>query len=353
MSNAANPPNSNDAQAYLPDFCAGATILIVLLVAELVAIVLTIAAQTAPGSFLTDLAIISLYVLWLALLSCAVLCRARRWVEQTGKTRGFVIAFLLLVLLCLALAEVAWQITSRFGGATLIADSHGGFLLRTFAISAIVIALAMRYLYISSEWRRSIVQEAEARISALQALIRPHFLFNTMNTIVSLVRSAPESAERAIEDLSDLLRANLATTNNRVSLAEEREVAGIYERIEKLRLGDRLQVSWQLDELPGQALLPSLTLQPLLENAIYHGVEQLPEGGEISVKGTLKNKRLKIEIRNPRPQRQRRSTGHRMALENIRQRFELAYSGTAEVRIEESDDAYGVILSFPLETRDT
>ncbi|MGB5581237.1 MAG: histidine kinase, partial [Woeseia sp.] len=236
MAKAADANTSDDAQAYLPDFCAGGTILIVLLVAELVAIVLTLAAQTEAGSFLTELAIISLYVLWLALLSCAVLCRARRWVEKTGKTRGFVIAFLLLVVLCLTLAEIAWQVTLRFGEATVIADSHGGFLFRTFAISSIVLALAMRYLYVSSEWRRSIVQEAEARISALQALMRPHFLFNTMNTIASLVRTAPESAERAIEDLSDLLRANLASTTNRVSLGDELEVAGIYERIEKLRL---------------------------------------------------------------------------------------------------------------------
>jgi two-component system sensor histidine kinase AlgZ len=353
LAKAADAQPTSDAQAYLPDFCAGAPILIVLVVAELVAIVLTLAAHTEAGDFLTELAIISLYVLWLALLSCAVLCLARRWVERIGKTRGFIIAYLLLVLLCLVLAEIAWQVTLRFGEATVIADSHQGFLFRTFAISSIVLALAMRYLYVSSEWRRSIVQEAEARISALQALMRPHFLFNTMNTIASLVRTAPESAEQAIEDLSDLLRANLASTTNRVSLGEELEVATIYERIEKLRLGDRLKVDWQLSELPKQALIPSLTLQPLLENAIYHGIEQLPAGGEIKVVGTLRDKRLRIEIRNPRPTRNRRSSGHRMALENIRQRFQLAYSGDAKLDINESEDAYCVTLSFPLETRDS
>lgn len=352
MAKIADATTQSDAQAYLPDFCAGATILIVLLVAELVAIVLTLAAQTGPGSFLTELAIVSLYVLWLALLSCAVLCRARGWVERTGKTRGFVIAFILLVLLCLVLAEIAWQVTLRFGEATVIADTHAGFLFRTFAISAIVLALAMRYLYVSSEWRRSIVQEAEARISALQALMRPHFLFNTMNTIASLVRTAPESAERAIEDLSDLLRANLASTANRVSLGDELELAVIYERIERLRLGERLNVRWQMDELPREALIPSLTLQPLLENAIYHGIEQLPDGGEIAIIGSLKRDRLSIKIHNPRPRHERRSTGHRMALENIRQRFQLAYSGTAVVDIDESEDAYCVTLSFPFETRD-
>jgi len=352
LAKAAAVDNSNESQAYLPDFCAAGTILVVLLVAELVAIVLALSAQTEPGTFLTKLAIISLYVLWLALLSCAVLCRARSWVERSGKTRGFVAAYVLLVLLCIALAEIAWQVTLRFGEATVIADSHGGFLFRTFAISAIVLALAMRYLYVSSEWRRSIVQEAQARISALQALIRPHFLFNTMNTIAALVRSAPDSAERAVEDLSDLLRANLASTENRVTIAKELDVAHIYERIEKLRLGDRLRVNWKTDELPRDALIPSLTLQPLLENAIYHGIEQLPQGGAINVAGALQKKRIRIIIENPRPAQNKRTTGHRMALENIRQRFELAYSGEADVSIDEQPDAYRVTLSFPLETND-
>lgn len=351
MAQAAEAAASGDTHAYLPDFCAAATILVVLLVAELVAIVLTLAAATAPGTFLTELAQVSLYVLWLALLSCAVLCRARRWVERLGKTRGFVVAFALLVLLCLVLAELAWQVTIRFGEAVIIDDTHRGFLLRNFAISAIVIALAMRYLYVASEWRRSIVLEAQARISALQALIRPHFLFNTMNTIASLVRSAPDSAERAVEDLSDLLRANLRSTEDRVPFRDELEVAKIYERIEKLRLGDRLRVTWRVDDLPQNALIPSLTLQPLLENAIYHGVEQLADGGEVTVDGRRDGQLLSIRIRNPRVDGQGRDSGHRMALGNIRQRFELAYSGQAGVHIEDSADAYSVTLEFPLEER--
>ncbi len=341
-----------DAQAYLPDFCAASTLLIVLLVAELVAIVLTLAAQNEAGTFLIELAKMSLYVLWLALLSCAVLCRARIWVERSGKTRGFIIAFFLLVGLCLLLAEIAWQVTLRFGQAVIIDDTHGGFLFRNFAISAIVIALAMRYLYVASEWRRSIVLEAQARISALQALIRPHFLFNTMNTIASLVRTAPESAEQAVEDLSDLLRANLGSTSNRVALKNEFEVARIYQRIEQLRLGDRLTVRWDIASLPMRALIPSLTLQPLLENAIYHGIEHLADGGEVTVSGQRRGQQLQIEIRNPRADAQSRPSGHQMALRNIRQRFELAYAGRAQVDVEETSQHYAVRLLFPYEEQD-
>jgi len=349
----ANVPaaDGGDSHAYLPDFCAAATVLVVLLVAELVAIVLTLAGQTPPGSFLTELAKMSLYVLWLALLSCVVLCGARRFIERAGKRRGFVIAFLVLVALCLALAEVAWQVTLRYGEAVVIDDTHSGFLLRNFAISSIVIALAMRYLYVSSEWRRSIVLEAQSRISALQALIRPHFLFNTMNTIASLVRTAPDSAERAVEDLSDLLRANLGSSGNRTTLRDEIDVATIYERIEALRLGERLRIEWQLGPLPGDALIPGLTLQPLLENAIYHGIEQLPAGGVVRVTGRRDGDRLAIVIENPRAPGATSPTGHRMALDNIRQRFELAYGKRGGVEVDAGDERYRVTLRFPFEVR--
>ena len=157
----------------------------------------------------------------------------------------------------------------------------------------------MRYLYISSEWRRSIVAEAQSRVSALQALIRPHFLFNSMNTIASLTRSNPARAEEAVEDLADLMRANLGSQKDRTTLKEELEVAAIYQRIEKLRLGDRLRVRWDIETLPMRALIPSLTIQPLLENAIYHGIEMLPEGGEVHVSGKRDGDSLSIVVSNP------------------------------------------------------
>ena len=348
----ATDAETSESHVYLPDFCAAGTILIVLLVAELVSIVLTLAEHTPPGTFLTELAKMSLYVLWLALLSCAVLCKARTWVERAGKMRAFLLLFLLLEVLCLLLAEVAWQLTGYFGQSVIIDDSHAGFLFRNFAISSIVIALAMRYLYVSSEWRRSIVLEAQARISALQALIRPHFLFNSMNTIASLVRAAPEKAEQAVEDLSDLLRANLRNAHNRTTLEDEFEVAAIYQRIEKLRLGDRLEVHWDTADLPLDALIPSLTIQPLLENAIYHGIEQLPDGGEVVIDGQRDGDRLRISISNPKVANRSRSDGNRMALDNVRQRFELAYNGNSEVRVSDNDQRYCVELLFPYEARE-
>lgn len=347
---AASESTREDTQAYLPDFCAAGTLFIILLVAELVAIVLTLAAHDPEGQFLIELSKTSFFVLWLALLGSAVMCLLRNRLETAGKTRAFIVSFLVLELVCLVLAEVSWQITRIFGESTIIDGAHGTFILRTFAISSIVIALAMRYLYISSEWRRSIVLEAQSRISALQALIRPHFLFNSMNTIASLTRTNPVQAEEAVEDLSDLLRATMGSPTDRTSLKQEFETAAIYQRIEKLRLGDRLNVRWDIAELPMRAHIPNLTIQPLLENAIYHGIELMPEGGEVLVSGRRDGNSLEITISNPVARgRERDIIGNKMAMSNIRQRFELAYGSRGSVDVDVSNNRYAVTLRFPVD----
>lgn len=347
----ATPESENkEPQAYLPDFCAASTVFIVVLIAELVAILLTLTAHDTPGLFLVELARNSLFILWLAMLSSVVMCLFRDRLESAGKTRAFVLSFLILELLCLILAELSYQLSLFFPDFITIHDSHFFFILRTVAISSIVIALAMRYLYISSEWRRSIALEAQARIRALQALIRPHFLFNSMNTIAALTRTDPKQAEEAVEDLSDLIRANLGVSGDRTTLKAELEVAAIYQRIEKLRLGDRLSVRWDVAQLPMRALIPSLTIQPLLENAIYHGIELLPAGGEVIVTGMCDDKFIDITISNPMAEGAKCAKGgSQMALANIRQRFELAYGSRAAVKVEDSGSAYTVKLRFPLD----
>lgn len=346
-----NPASEQtDNHAYLPNFCAASSVFVIVMVAELLAILLTLASQPGPGLFMVGLAKTSLFVLWLALLSAVVMCAFRGQLESVGKTRAFVVSFVVLLLLSLILAEIAYQITRVFGELVIINDTHAGFLIRTVGISAIVIALAMRYLYISSEWRRSVVLEAQARISALQALIRPHFLFNSMNTIASLTRTNPKQAEEAVEDLSDLLRANLGKTGDRTTLRAELEVAAIYQRIEKLRLGDRLNVRWDVGALPMRALIPSLVIQPLLENAIYHGIELLPDGGDVVVTGTRDGDHLSITVTNPVAASERRAkSGNKMAMTNIQQRFALAYDTRANVVVNQDENTFSVQLRFPYE----
>ena len=170
-----------------------------------------------------------------------------------------------------------------------------------------------------------------------------------MNTIAALTQRDPARAEEAIEDLSDLFRFTLRDPQGRISLREELEVSRIYQRIEELRLGDRLKVRWKVADLPARALMPSLLLQPLLENAIGHGVEPLPEGGTVTVCGRTFDETVEIEVSNPVPAERRPArSGHRIALDNIRQRLELAFPGRSAIEVEDSGGTYRVRLRFPL-----
>jgi two-component system sensor histidine kinase AlgZ len=231
----------------------------------------------------------------------------------------------------------------------LFPHSHNAFVLPSVLIAAIVGALALRYFYVTNQWRRSVELEARSRVMALQARIRPHFLFNSMNTIAALTRSDPMRAEEAVEDLADLFRASLAESRGWISLREEIEIAQTYQRIEQLRLGSRLSVGWRLDGLPLRARVPSLLLQPLLENAIGHGIEPLPEGGHVEIAGSIADDgRLTIDITNPKTAAPRSArTGLGMALDNIRERLELAYPGRSSVTVEDGADTFRVRLQFP------
>jgi two-component system sensor histidine kinase AlgZ len=221
-------------------------------------------------------------------------------------------------------------------------------MLRNLAVCAIAAGLALRYFYVAHQWQSNVEAEAQSRVRALQARIRPHFLFNSMNTIASLTRSDPRAAEQAIADLSDLFRASLREHRERIPLASEIEIARAYERVEKMRLGERLRVDWQLDELPMDAPVPALVLQPLLENAVYHGIEPLERGGVIRVSGKRSGSKAVLTIDNPvAPRVVARRTGHRIGLDNVRQRLELMFHGDADVEVIEAPERFVVTLRFP------
>jgi two-component system sensor histidine kinase AlgZ len=341
---------------FLPDFCASPAVLVVVLIAELVALVIALARQALHDNFWTDLAGSSMFLLWIGLTCSAVLCRSRAWLQTMPPARAAMIAIGLLVITIGLVSEGAFQVGRMWAG-DLIFDArpgffprdHAGFVLRNLLVGFIVSALALRYFYVSAEWKRSIEQEALARIRALQARIRPHFLFNSMNTIAALTRSSPERAEQAVEDLADLFRASLSDASSRIPLKDELEIARTHQRIEQLRLGDRLTVHWDVEQLPMRAMVPSLIVQPLLENAVYHGVETLPRGGEIFIVGRRRNDQVHIEVRNPilAQSGYANREGNRMALENIRQRLELAWPGRARVETEQRDGEFCARLIFP------
>jgi two-component system sensor histidine kinase AlgZ len=352
--NAPAPRGAGRDDFFLPDFCAAPAVLAIVLIAALLGFVLALARQSLEGAFWTDLARTSGFLLWAGLLCAGALCRARPWLARKplrpaiGWSLAIMVGTVALLSEAVFLLGALWA--DRFGApSTLFPSRHAGFVLPNMLIAAVVGALALRYFYVTQQWRRSVELQARARIHALQARIRPHFLFNSMNTIASLTRSDPARAEEAIEDLADLFRASLAESRAQITLQEELDIARIYQRIEQLRLGDRLQVQWDVASLPPHALVPSLLLQPLLENAIGHGIESLPEGGTVIVRGRTDGPDLVLEVANPvhRSSTSLPRQGNRMAIDNIRERLELAFPGRSALEINEGATSFCVRLRFP------
>jgi len=226
---------------------------------------------------------------------------------------------------------------------------HVEFIAKNLAITAIVGAVALRYFYVRHQWRTQVQSEARARIQALQSRIRPHFLFNSMNTIASLTRSSPELAEQVTEDLADLFRASLGDANVPITLKREIDVCRQYLRIEQQRLGARLSTEFEVDELPEDALLPGLTLQPLAENAVYHGIEPAELGGFIAISGTRDDKEIVIRITNSLPNSDARSErqSNQMAQDNVTQRLRAFFGAASALRVSGDDREYTVELRFP------
>jgi len=225
--------------------------------------------------------------------------------------------------------------------------AHWPFMLRNVAISFLITGPILRYFYVTHQWRRNVRAEAEARLQSLQSRIRPHFLFNSMNTIASLTRTSPEQAEAAVEDLADLFRATLRDVRQFHTLAEEVTLCRRYLEIEGLRLGDRLKIEWTIEELPSDALLPPLLIQPLLENAVYHGIEPRVEGGTIRIVGRRDGKQLYLEISNPRSSNKSASKGNQIAQENIRARLTTLYGMRGGMSVTQENDMFHVLLNWP------
>lgn len=341
-----------DDSFYLPDFCTSRAALVIVLIVELTAFVLTLAHQSVVVDFWADLARTSLFLLWIGLTGAGLLCLVGSRLGRLSVAQGSAVV-LALITAVIALVSSCVFVIGRMavaadaGVAGLFPPAPGMFLLRNVSIGLVVTGLALRYFFVTHEWRRNVEMQAAARVHALQARIRPHFLFNSMNTIASLTRSDPALAEAAVQDLADLFRANLSEKRNVILLEEELEVARIYQRIEALRLGERLRVDWKIDPLPRDALVPGLLLQPLLENAIYHGVEPQPEGGTVTVTGDISGRLITIVVRNPVSTPEAKRTGNQLALANIRERLALMYGERALVKSGRFDSEYIVTLRFP------
>lgn len=249
------------------------------------------------------------------------------------------LAVLLLVIVLAAGQQVYWQ---------SLGFPEGGGGLRVQLLAAAV--AGMMLLYFELRAHAYSPAQAEARLAALNARIRPHFLFNSLNAVLSLIRARPQQAEAALEALADLFRAAMRDPGELVSLADEIALGQQYLELEKLRLGERLTVDWKIDGDFSRVPIPPLMLQPLLENAVYHGVEPVPAGGLVAVRIEQRADELLIAITNPTANQAHHAVGNQMALANIRERLALYYDLEARLDISAGADSYEVRISLPCQT---
>ena len=329
---------------FVPDLCATNSVLILFILAELLVVVYVVGDSDLPEIPWERLAISSLFVQWIVLLCAGLLCALRPMLAQLSLVLGVFLCFLIILLVTLASSVFAQALFE--GSVYAILDNW--WLVRNQLVAAVLGGIALRYFYMQQQLREREQAELNARLESLRARIRPHFLFNTLNSIASLIRSRPEDAEQAVEDLSELFRASLVEESRQTTVADELELCRIYMRIEQLRLGDRLRVDWQVDESLADCAMPMLLLQPLVENAVYHGVARLPAGGTISVQVSGDDDTVRIRVVNPvAAAPEFVGGGHQMALDNIKQRLTALYGDAASFVVTPGASEHWVELSFP------
>jgi two-component system sensor histidine kinase AlgZ len=335
---------------WFPDFCRLPRIAAVLAIAELVVVIVRLAPHPGVSWSPVEFVAASAFALWLGLVIAVLFCKAGPELERLPPALGIAAALLLPLVIG---AAGAWMVQGLDIGLgthfTPPVSRRWQFLGSVAALSTLIAALTLRYFYVSEQWRSRVRAASKAEVEALQARIRPHFLFNSMNTIASLVRTDPATAERAVEDLSELFRAALGAGQGESTLGEEIAISKRYLAIEGLRLGPRLRVHWQVDpDAPSELRMPRLVLQPLLENAVLHGIAALPAGGDIRIEVAREPRRLRIEISNPALPARERDGGNRHAHDSIVQR--LAYHFGTEARLQRGfqDGIYRCQLTLPL-----
>lgn len=353
--------NKNTNNDFLPNLCNPQSVLLLVLVAELIAILLTLNASFLPRFSWDLLALYSFQIQWISLISASVICRMRPWLRQLEPIQAGLAAYGAVLIITLIMSLLGQLLLQAFANgmfiSTQIFQLDGWQLCSNMLASAILSGITLRYLYLQQQLRNQQQAELQARIQALQSRIRPHFLFNSMNSIASLIGSDPDLAERVIEDLAELFRASLAEPTL-IPIDRELTLCRRYLEIEKLRLGKRLTIDWQIGSLSDDIKIPSLMLQPLVENAICHGIEPMPNGGTVGIKISQAKNQLMIAITNPYPlakksapqaQTPSQDRHNRMALDNIRHRLQVHYGGAARLSCSEEHGIFTTYIFCPLQ----
>jgi two-component system sensor histidine kinase AlgZ len=231
----------------------------------------------------------------------------------------------------------------------MLLEANGGsppFHLERYWLVTVLASASLLY-YFHLRGRALSPALSEARLQALQARIRPHFLFNSLNAILSLVREEPKRAEAALEDMAELFRVLMADNRELSTLQSEVELTRQYLNLEQLRLGHRLKVEWHIDKMPGDARVPPMVLQPLVENAVYHGIEPSMNTGVIHINAYKVRDEVHVVLKNPYRRNGAHHGGNKMALGNIRERLSLHFDAEASLSATVTDNEYHVHIRMP------
>jgi len=332
---------------WLPDFCSTAAARRLVSLAILTALILLVAQSPSlwPIPIWDFFLLCSLSGAVIA-ISFALICR---WRVAMSSWSHFVIgaASVTLIMFNLVWVSLLGMFTLRWLDLPMLsfASNEYSTLARHMIIVALFASLFLRYLALQAQLRIREKTALQARLEALQARIQPHFLFNSMNIIASLIAIDPDKAEQAVEDLATLFRASLRETVD-VSLAEEIMLCRRYANIEELRLGERLAIDWQIGAGVEQLRIPHLSLQPLLENAIRHGVELSATRCEITLKVACDAEWVDIELTNPIGQGEPR-TGNQMSLRNVTERLKARFGSQASLQADANNGVFITRLRYP------
>ncbi|PCI71457.1 MAG: histidine kinase [Gammaproteobacteria bacterium] len=344
---------SSLAEFFLPDFCNPQSMLMVILIGELLAVIFTLLNTDPNGDLWQLLGLYSISLQSVGLSSVGVLCLTRGYLS----TLSDFLAGLVSVVIILCATFVFTYVSIVFYHGSLFDLSYHlqfQYLVKNWVIAGLIGSVLLRYFYLQQQYVKQIGLESAARLEALQARIRPHFLFNSMNVIASLTQIDPKLAETAIEDLSDLIRATLDNSDDLIPLSKELSNGKKYLSIESLRLGDRMSVKWNVEEGCDRVLVPPLSVQPLLENGVYHGIQLLTDGGEIAINVSREINFLIIKVSNPIPTDTSQAIRHKgqgIALNNIEQRLDVIFKDKASIGSTQKDGIYSVIMKIPVENK--
>ncbi len=331
---------------FVPDLCRVRSVFLLVIGSELLVLLLAMAHARGQWIEWNYFGLVSLLAQWTVLTSAALICLARPWLARLATSHATIAMVGLVVLDVLLFTMLANDFLYPDDPASQLQATG-----KSLVIAVLATLMVLRYFYLQHQWRHQKQAEMSYRLTALQARIHPHFLFNSMNTIASLISTRPEQAEDAVLDLSELFRASLNTSEQLVSLEEELALCRRYLALEQLRLGDRLKIDWRTDDALNRQAIPPLTLQPLVENAIYHGIQPRPEGGTVVIESQRTGQYVYLLIQNPKPdEAAQRHHGNRVAMDNIQARVQALFGETAVLKLSQQDDRLTVTLRLPWQT---